>query len=122
MKKNDGCDGRCEKHGNWHPICVQCIEEERDKARAERDELRAQVAAAVERLDEFGSCPTLADGIQAMKLRMLKYRAQVERVRLVLADNQKDIAKRQFRGEEADEWDEGYETACDAVLAALEGK
>lgn len=45
---------------------------------AERDALRATVAEAVERLDEFGSQPTLADGIQAMRLRLVELRAQVE--------------------------------------------
>jgi len=48
---------------------------------AERDALRAQVAEAVERLDEFGSQATLADGIQAMRLRLVKLRAQVEAAR-----------------------------------------
>ena len=50
---------------------------ERDEADAERDALRATVAEAVERLDEFGSQPTLADGIQAMRLRLVELRAQV---------------------------------------------
>lgn len=55
-----------------------------ERLEAERDDLRAQVAAAVERLDEFSSHPTLADGIQAMRLRLLDRHAEVARLREAL--------------------------------------
>jgi chromosome segregation ATPase len=51
-----------------------------DALRDEREvseSLRAQLHEAVERLDEFGSQPTLADGIQAMRLRLVELRARV---------------------------------------------
>lgn len=81
---------------------------------AERDALRAQVAEAAERLDEFGSQPTLADGIQAMRLRLVELRAQVEAARSFVARNTEPV-------EDDDSWSAGYADALDDLLTAMDG-
>jgi chromosome segregation ATPase len=87
---NGGC--RCFKQfrhwdsieGTWNDSAINRVRQDTqrlaDELRDEREvseSLRAQLHEAVERLDEFGSQPTLADGIQAMRLRLVELRARV---------------------------------------------
>lgn len=92
--------------------------ERAEKAEAERDALRAQLHQAAERLDEFGSQPTLADGIQAMRLRLVELRAQVEAARAWATRNTEvlDIVE-----PATDPWTAGYDDAITDVLAAMDG-
>ncbi len=59
------------------PLTAQPLADELHNEREVSQSLRAQLHEAAERLDEFGSQPTLADGIQAMRLRLVDLRARV---------------------------------------------
>ena len=94
--------------------CEKAEAERDERVVKERDALRAQVAEAAERLDEFGSQPTLADGIQAMRLRLVELRAQVEAVRAACA-RFVDAAIMESK------WAGGCRDAATEVLAAMDG-
>lgn len=97
-----------EMRAKWNREDLAQALAERDEARAEVERLRAQVEECNEGV-RYWTELARAEAEDAARLR-----AQVERVR--------NVAQITPLLGEVPQFDEGYETACDAVLAALEGK
>lgn len=74
----DGGGFGCHMETPMDPPCAAC------NLADDNDKLLETLGEAVDRLDEFGACPTLADGIHAMRLRLIKRGVQVARLREAL--------------------------------------